>query len=231
MKQQRAYLVAVQQLDALRRADADAHAIAIRVGGNADIGPQFFSQLYAQFHRLGQLRIGAGRRGELSVRVLLLSHHADAQFRQACEHPAHRPVARAVKRRIDHMQLFRRQLNASFQHRLMEGIPHVAPDGAHHALVRVFLIIGQAGHQILVAANAGCHVHGRVVIQLAACAVIHLDAIVFAGIVAGRDHDTAVAAQIAHRETEDRRWHQLFKQMNPHAKLRHHGCHQPGILA
>ena len=47
---------------------------------------------------LGQLRIGAGRRGELTVRVLLGGYHADAQFRQACEHPAHRPVARAVKR-------------------------------------------------------------------------------------------------------------------------------------
>ena len=113
----------------------------------------------------------------------------------------------------------------------MEGIPHVTPDGAHHALVRVLPAIGQAGHQILVAADAGRHVHGRFVIQLAACAVIHLDAIVFAGIVAGRDHDAAVAAQIAHSEAEDGCGHQLLKQMHPHAKLRHHGCHQPGILA
>lgn len=55
----------------------NAHAVAVRVGRQQQVGVALLGILHAQCHSLFDFRIGVRAGGEISVRLLLLLDHGD----------------------------------------------------------------------------------------------------------------------------------------------------------
>ena len=104
-QQHSAHLVAGEQhVIALRVGNSNAHAVAVRVGSQQQVGLYSLAKLKPLSQRLLDLRIRERAGGEIAVRQLLLRNYGDLLDTDLFKDSPYRLVARAVKRSIYHLQ-------------------------------------------------------------------------------------------------------------------------------
>ena len=213
IQQQHTGLVAGQQLVlACLVLDGDAHAVTVRVGGKQQVGVALLGILHAQCHSLFDLRVGIRAGREIAVRLLLLLDHRNVGVAHLLQGAGHGLQTGAVQRTVHDghilVDFFAKQDGLALDLLYEGGVDLVrdVPDAAVcHASFKAagpdickdvqFLDLGQ---------NLRSSLGG----DLAAVRAVDLVAVVLAGVVGRRHHDTGRGVQIAGRKGDGRNRHQ-----------------------
>ena len=192
--------------------DGNAHPVAVRVGGQQQVGVVLPGIAQAQLHGLPNLRVGIGAGGEIAVRLRLLRHHRHIGVAHFGKGPQHRPSSRAVQGRIDDCRILVHFLTEEDRlgfHILHEGGVGFLRYVGDPALFQVFLK-GTGMHipENIQFFNLRQHLSSRLGGDLAAIGAVNLVAVILAGVVGGGDHHARVRPQVPHGEGHRRHRHQ-----------------------
>ena len=195
--EQGADLVAAQHPPAVRVGDRHRAAVGVGVVGDHQVGLLLGGERHREVHRPRLLRVGEGDGREVGVGVLLLLDDVGRLEARGLQHLRDRRSADAVQRRVDEREVARSVLGQAG-----DGVEVAVHDLLAHQLARV--TARQVGER------ADGRDPGRDLAvgrrdDLAAVAEVDLVAVVLRRVVAGRDHHSGGAAELADREGEEGR--------------------------
>ena len=189
-----------------------------------------FCHLQCALKRLADLRIRERAGGEIAIRLLLLRHNLHIGNARPAQHLAHRLVARAVERGIDHFQacvFTRLRVHALGENPRIKLLDQAIFDEADSAIPARFVEIHSLDAlKEINLLDAAVGFLRRIVRHLVALRVIALIAVVFCGVVACRNDNAGLAAQPAHRKREHWRGYKLREKVHHNAIRGEH----PGSL-
>ena len=204
VKQQAAHLVARHQGVVPPVPHGDAHPVAVGIGGQQQIRLLPFRQLERAAESLPDFGVGIRRGGEAAVRLLLLRHHSNGGNADAAQHLPDRLVPRTVEGGVNHLE---RRFGAHAgvhlpgeditQEILHQRIGNQGDPAVGQRLVEIDGL--NVLKQVHFTDTRG-DLAGIVVGHLATVRAVALVAIVFCRVVAGRDHDARLTAQLPYRE-------------------------------
>ena len=213
VQQQHTRLVAGQQLVLpCLVLDSNAHTVAVGVSCQQQVGVALLGILHAQCHSLFDLRVGIRAGREVSVRLLLFLNHGDVGVAHLLQSAGHRLQASAVQRAVHNghilIDLFAKQsrLALDLLHECgIDLVRDVLDAAVCHTCFKVAGLDVGKNVQLLDLGKDFCSgLSGN----LATVRAIDLVAVVLAGIVGGRHHDTCGGVQIAGRKGHGRNRHQ-----------------------
>ena len=218
VEQQHAHLVARDEPVALRGFYRRADTVAVRVRSEQKLAARLFRQTQTDRERLADLRVGAGARRKIPVRLRLLRWEKNAGKAVRAQAARHAGNARSVQRRVNDDRAARGILRQERRGRYRGEIPlhGILADIGDHAGSETFGKIKRADvRKGIDAVDLRLNRCGGLRRDLAAVGAVDLVAVVFGGVVACRDDNAAARAKIAHRERERGRRHQAG--INVHA--------------
>ena len=213
VQQQHTRLVAGQQLVLpCLVLDGDAHTVAVGVGCQQQVGIALLGILHAQRHGFLDLRVGVRAGREVSVRLLLLFDHGDVGVAHLLQSAGHRLQTGAVQRAVHDshilIDLFAKQnrLALDLLHECsVDLIRDVLDTAVCHACFKI------AGHDVrknVQLLDFSQNFRSNLGSDLAAVCTVDLIAVVLAGVVRSRHHDTGRGVQITSRKGHGRHRHQ-----------------------
>ena len=213
VQQQHTRLVAGQQLVLpCLVLDGDAHTVTVGVGSQQQVGVALLGILHAQCHSFLDLRVGIRAGREVSVRLLLLLDHRDVGVAHLLQGAGHRLQASAVQRAVHDshvlVDLFAKQNRLALDLLHESGVDlvrDVLDAAVCHTRFKIAGLDVCKDVQLLdLSQNFCCGLGG----DLAAVRAVDLVAVVLAGVVGRRHHDTGRGVQIAGRKGHGRDRHQ-----------------------
>ena len=221
IRQQSAHFITGHQPIFLAVAHSDPNAVAIRIGGEQQIRWMRFCHLQCALKRLPDLRVRKRAGGEIAVRMLLLWHNLHIGNARTVQHFAHRLVACAVERGIDHFQArvctnFR--IDTLGKHPRIKFLDQAIFNETDSAIPACFVKIHPLNAlEEINLLDAAVSFLCRLVRHLVTLRVIALIAVVFCRIVACCNNNAGLAAQPAHCKREHWRRHELPEKMHYNA--------------
>ena len=213
IQQKHTRLVASQQLIlSCLVLDGNAHTVTVWISRQQQVGVALLGILHTQCHSLFDLRVGVRAGREASVRLLLLFDHGDVSVAHLLQSACHRLQASAVQRAIHDgyilIDFFAKQnrLALDLLHECgVDFIRDVLDPAVCHACFKIAgLDVGKDVQLLNLSKNLRCGLGG----DLTAICAVDLIAVVLAGIVGSRHHDTCGGVQIAGRKGHGRNRHQ-----------------------
>ena len=225
IQQQHAHLVSADERIAVFALDGGTHAVAVRVGRKQQVAARLLRPAEADRERLPHLRVRVRAGGKVSVRVALLGR--DHDIGKAVLGKAARNAAdpRAVERRIHDgnaaVDLARE--HGSGRHRVQIPADGLFTDPVNEAfLYSCFKIDTHDVRKRVNAVDGALNLLRGFGRDLAAIRPVDLVAVVFRGIVARGEHDTAAAGKVPHRKRKRRRGHDHGIQIDLNPVAREH---------
>ena len=211
VEQQHAHLVARDEPVALRGFHRRADTVAVRVRSEQKFAARLLRQTQTDRERLADLRVGAGARRKIPVRLCLLRWDSDVRKTVRAKAARHAGNACAVERRVNDDRAARGILRQERRGRYRGEIPlhGILADIGDHAGSETFGKIKRADvRKGIDAVDLRLNRCGGLRRDLAAVGAVDLVAVVFSAVVARRDDNAAARAKIAHRKRERGRRHQ-----------------------
>ena len=213
IQQQHTRLVAGQQLVLpCLVLDGNTHAVTVGVGRQQQVGVALLGIFHAQRHCFLDLRVGVGAGREVAVRLLLLIDHRNVGVAHLLQSACHRLQTGAVQRAVHDSHILidflakQNRLALDLLHECGVDLVRDVLDAAvcHTCFKIAGLDIGKDVQLLDLSQNFCCGLGG----DLTAVRAVDLIAVVFAGVVGRRHHNTGRGVQIASCKGHGRNWHQ-----------------------
>ena len=213
IQQQHTGLVTGQQLIlACLVLDSDAHTVTVGVGCQQQVGMALLGILHAQCHGFLDLRVGVRAGREVAIRLLLLLDHRDVGVAHLLQGAGHRLQTGAIQRAVHDghilINLFTKQNRLALD-LLHEGSVDLIRDVLDAAVCHVcFKITGLDVCKDIQFLDLRQNFRSDLSGDLAAVRTVDLIAVILAGVVRSRHHDTCGGVQIMGRKRHGRNRHQ-----------------------
>ena len=184
--------------------DTGAYPVAVRICADDYVGIVFKrdSLCDRKCRRVFWIRLSYSREVSVVIRLLVHQYHIAEAF--TLKRLRHIIPAGAVKRRIYHLQArgcLTVYIGAAFLHGIHESVHDLLTDVCDPVIIRW----GDSYRQrILKLVHIAGYDRCRLIAELAARIVIHLESVVLAGVVACRYHYAAVACEVSDSKRKQR---------------------------